>query len=69
MAQADFANRGIEVGDVKLNLAAMMKQKSDAVTGLTGGIDYLFKKNNVSHEHSLLYTVFVLILRSNKSNF
>jgi dihydrolipoamide dehydrogenase len=27
----------------------MLKQKDDAVTGLTGGIEYLFKKNNVKY--------------------
>ncbi|MEZ5708042.1 MAG: dihydrolipoyl dehydrogenase [Blastomonas sp.] len=32
----------------KLDLAAMHAQRTDAVTGLTGGIEYLFKKNKVS---------------------
>lgn len=35
------------VGEVKLNLPAMMKQKEDAVTQLTSGIAYLFKNNKV----------------------
>ena len=49
MAQHDFAERGIDVGEVKLDLEKMMKQKSDAVSGLTGGIEMLFKKNKVDY--------------------
>lgn len=45
----DTKNRGIEVGDVKLNLAQMMKAKETSVSGLTKGIEYLFKKNNVEY--------------------
>ena len=47
MAQADFANRGIDVGGVTLNLPNMMKQKSDSVKALTSGVAHLFKKNKV----------------------
>ena len=45
----DTKNRGIEVGDVKLNLPAMMKAKDTSVSGLTKGIEFLFKKNNVEY--------------------
>lgn len=45
----DTKNRGIEVGDVKLNLAQMMKAKETSVNGLTKGIEFLFKKNNVEY--------------------
>ncbi|KAL1311516.1 hypothetical protein AAFC00_001638 [Neodothiora populina] len=45
----DTKNRGIEVGDVKLNLAQMMKAKETSVSGLTKGIEFLFKKNNVEY--------------------
>ncbi|RFU31975.1 hypothetical protein B7463_g4355, partial [Scytalidium lignicola] len=45
----DTKNRGIDVGDVTLNLANMMKAKDTAVTGLTKGIEFLFKKNNVEY--------------------
>ncbi|KIN00949.1 hypothetical protein OIDMADRAFT_197944 [Oidiodendron maius Zn] len=45
----DTKNRGIEVGDVKLNLAQLMKSKDTAVTGLTKGVEFLFKKNNVEY--------------------
>ena len=45
----DTKNRGIDVGDVKLNLANMMKAKDTAVSGLTKGIEFLFKKNGVEY--------------------
>jgi len=45
----DTQARGIEVGDVKLNLAQMMKSKDTAVSGLTKGVEFLFKKNNVTY--------------------
>jgi dihydrolipoamide dehydrogenase len=45
----DTKNRGIEVGDVKLNLQNMMKAKDTSVSGLTKGIEFLFKKNNVEY--------------------
>jgi dihydrolipoamide dehydrogenase len=46
MAAKDFAGLGIEVTP-KLNLPAMMKQKADAVSQLTRGVEFLFKKNKV----------------------
>ncbi|EOD48298.1 hypothetical protein GTA08_BOTSDO10678 [Neofusicoccum parvum] len=45
----DTKNRGIEVGEVKLNLEQMMKAKETSVSGLTKGIEFLFKKNNVEY--------------------
>jgi len=45
-ANSEFATLGIEVTP-KLNLAQMMKQKTDSVTQLTKGIEFLFKKNKV----------------------
>ena len=45
----DTKARGIDVGDVKLNLAQMMKSKDTAVSGLTKGVEFLFKKNNVEY--------------------
>ncbi|KAI0153326.1 dihydrolipoyl dehydrogenase [Xylariaceae sp. FL1272] len=47
--QHDTKSRGIEVGDVKLNLQAMMKAKDNSVSGLTKGIEFLFKKNGVEY--------------------
>ena len=46
MAGKEFAGLGIEVTP-KLNLGQMMSQKSDSVTALTKGIEFLFKKNKV----------------------
>src|SRR6266513_1470446 len=39
---------GIQVGDVKLDLATMMKRKDDVVGKNTKGIEYLFRKNKVT---------------------
>jgi dihydrolipoamide dehydrogenase len=47
-ASHDFAALGIEVSGLKLNLEQMMKQKAEAVTGLTQGVAYLMKKNKVT---------------------
>lgn len=44
----DFDKYGVEVSDVKINVAKMMKQKDTAVSGLTGGIAMLFKKYKVT---------------------
>ena len=44
-----FSSLGIEIGAVKLNLEKIMKNKDKAVTILTKGIEFLFKKNKVTH--------------------
>ena len=44
-----FSNLGIEISAVKLNLEKMMKNKDKVVTTLTKGIEFLFKKNKVTH--------------------
>ena len=38
---------GIKVDGAELDLDAMHGQRKDAVKGLTGGIEFLFKKNKV----------------------
>ena len=45
----NLSNKGIEVGDVKLNLNKMMKSKEKAVTVLTKGVEFLLKKNKVTY--------------------
>ena len=45
----NLSNKGIEVGEVKLNLPKMMKSKEKAVTVLTKGVEFLFKKNKVTY--------------------
>jgi dihydrolipoamide dehydrogenase len=42
-------SKGIEVGEVKLNLEKMMKSKDKAVTILTKGVEFLLKKNKVAY--------------------
>ena len=44
-----FSNLGIEISAAKLNLEKMMKNKDKVVTILTKGIEFLFKKNKVTH--------------------
>jgi len=47
-AGKDFAGMGIEVTGLKLNLENMLKQKQDAVNGLTAGVAFIMKKNKVT---------------------
>ncbi len=47
-ASGDLGALGIQLGSVKLDLGQMMKSKDDIVGTLTGGIDFLFKKNKVT---------------------
>ena len=44
-----LSNKGIEIGEVKLNLAKMMQSKDKAVTVLTKGVEFLLKKNKVTY--------------------
>ena len=45
----NLSSKGIEIGEVKLNLTKMMKNKDKAVTILTKGVEFLLKKNKVSY--------------------
>jgi len=45
----NFEKIGIETGEIRLNLEKMMKNKEKAVTILTKGVEFLFKKNNVAY--------------------
>lgn len=45
----NLSSKGIEVGDVKLNLGKMMQSKDKAVTVLTKGVEFLLKKNKVTY--------------------
>ena len=49
MANHKFGNLGIETKDIKLNLPQMMKNKEKSVLTLTKGIEFLFKKNKITH--------------------
>ncbi|MEG3181012.1 dihydrolipoyl dehydrogenase [Sphingomonas sp. LT1P40] len=46
-ASGALAKLGVKTGEVSLDLDAMHAQRLDAVKGLTGGIEFLFKKNKV----------------------
>ena len=46
-AKNGLAKHGVKLGEVALDLAAMMATKDQVVTGLTKGIEQLFKKNKV----------------------
>ncbi len=45
----NLSSKGIEIGEVKLNLNKMMKSKDKAVTILTKGVEFLLKKNKVTY--------------------
>ncbi|HKX77206.1 MAG TPA: dihydrolipoyl dehydrogenase [Novosphingobium sp.] len=46
-ANGTLAKFGVQTGKVTLDLAALQNEKAGAVKELTGGIEYLFKKNKV----------------------
>jgi len=47
-AQLHAAEHGVTIGDVKLDLATMMKRKDAVVGANTKGVEYLFRKNKVT---------------------
>ena len=47
-AREKFASHGVQVSELKLDLATMQKRKEQIVTALTRGVDALFKKNKVT---------------------
>jgi len=46
-AGRELAEHGVRVGEVALDLAAMMGRKDTVVTTLTRGVEFLFRKNKV----------------------
>jgi dihydrolipoamide dehydrogenase len=46
-ASGALAKHGVKLGAVELDLPTMLADKDDAVKGLTGGIEFLFKKNKI----------------------
>src|SRR5262245_24615985 len=48
LARTRFARHGIHVGDLRLDLAAMLARKDAVVKSLTDGVAFLFKKNKVT---------------------
>ena len=48
-AQNEFNNIGVEVNNIKLNLSKMMGNKNKSILTLTKGVEFLFKKNKITH--------------------
>jgi dihydrolipoamide dehydrogenase len=48
-AQHKFKDMGINTGPITVDFPKLMHSKDKAVSGLTGGIEYLFKKNKVDY--------------------
>ena len=48
-AQKDFNKLGIEAENIKLNLSKMMLNKNKSIITLTKGVEFLIKKNNITH--------------------
>ncbi|HYZ41754.1 MAG TPA: dihydrolipoyl dehydrogenase [Stellaceae bacterium] len=46
-AQHALAEHGVKIGEVGLDLAAMMGRKDKVVAGLTRGVEFLFRKNKI----------------------
>ncbi len=47
LAKGRLDRHGIQIGEVKLDLPAMMRRKEHVVRGLTDGIAFLFKKHQI----------------------
>jgi dihydrolipoamide dehydrogenase len=47
-ASERFAAHGVRLGDVKLDLATMLRRKDETVRGLTSGVDGLFRKHRIT---------------------
>ncbi len=51
LAGSRFERHGIQVGELTLDLKAMLARKDRVVKGLTDGIAFLFKKNKITFVH------------------
>src|SRR5262249_25676367 len=48
LARTRFRDHGIQTGDLDFDLKTMLQRKDRVVKGLTDGVAYLFKKNQVT---------------------
>src|SRR5229473_809210 len=48
LAKNRFSRHGIQCGELTLDLKAMMERKDRVVKGLTEGVAFLFKKNQIT---------------------
>lgn len=65
VATHEFPKRGIRADNISLDLPAMLAAKEKSVSGLTSGIEFLFKKNKVDWIkgwYSLLSLYFYLLV-------
>src|SRR3954463_11204099 len=51
LAKKRFAKHGIKVGEIGLDLPAMLARKDQVVKELTDGVKFLFRKNNIATFH------------------
>ena len=51
LAKKRFAKHGIKVGEVGLDLPAMLARKDQVVKELTDGVRFLFRKNGIAAVH------------------
>ena len=68
-AQKEFKNLGIVFTDIKLNLSSMMANKNKSILALTKGVEFLFKKNKISHlkgKGSILDKNTVIVINDSK---
>ncbi|MGD2132039.1 MAG: dihydrolipoyl dehydrogenase [Maricaulaceae bacterium] len=52
-ARTEFEGLGIKTTGLDIDVKTMLKQKEEAVDGLTKGVEFLFKKNKVDHVKGL----------------
>ncbi len=52
-AQNGMAKMGVKARGVTLDLASMMRHKNESVRALTRGVEFLFKKNDITHINGL----------------
>ncbi len=50
-ARHTFKEHGIKTGNVSVDMKQMVKRKNDVVTKITGGVEYLMKKNKIDVFH------------------
>ena len=48
-----FSDHGIELKDLKVNLNQMIERKRQVVNQVTGGVDFLMKKNKIDAHHGM----------------
>jgi dihydrolipoamide dehydrogenase len=51
LAHQRFSRHGIQVGNLALDLKAMLARKDEVVKGLTDGVRFLFRKNKITWLH------------------